>query len=121
MLSNMCFFFFQAEDGIRDYKVTGVQTCALPICPRRRPLQASASRRGQDRAARARAEDRARVLRLRGRQARGLRDRQGARAAPAAQAEALVTYFRAVDPFPLESADYTKLHEFYSRLAAVRP
>src|SRR2546426_7609708 len=29
----MCFFFFffQAEDGIRDYKVTGVQTCALPI------------------------------------------------------------------------------------------
>src|SRR5256885_7381766 len=28
-----CFcFFFQAEDGIRDYKVTGVQTCALPIC-----------------------------------------------------------------------------------------
>src|SRR2546426_8935729 len=24
------FFFFQAEDGIRDYKVTGVQTCALP-------------------------------------------------------------------------------------------
>src|SRR5256885_12178282 len=25
------FFFFQAEDGIRDYKVTGVQKCALPI------------------------------------------------------------------------------------------
>src|SRR5256885_6321032 len=25
-------FFFQAEDGIRYYKVTGVQTCALPIC-----------------------------------------------------------------------------------------
>src|SRR3954466_11420427 len=25
------FFFFQAEDGIRDYRVTGVQTCALPI------------------------------------------------------------------------------------------
>src|SRR2546426_12362477 len=25
------FFFFQEEDGIRDYKVTGVQTCALPI------------------------------------------------------------------------------------------
>src|SRR5256885_10587676 len=24
-------YFFQAEDGIRDYKVTGVQTCALPI------------------------------------------------------------------------------------------
>src|SRR5256885_11455439 len=28
------FFFFQAEDGIRDYKVTGVQTCALPIFAR---------------------------------------------------------------------------------------
>src|SRR2546430_9477852 len=27
-----CFFFFQAEDGIRDLTVTGVQTCALPIC-----------------------------------------------------------------------------------------
>src|SRR5690606_39558737 len=25
------FFFFQAEDGIRDFHVTGVQTCALPI------------------------------------------------------------------------------------------
>src|SRR5687768_3513569 len=28
------FFFFQAEDGIRDVAVTGVQTCALPIWPR---------------------------------------------------------------------------------------
>src|SRR5258708_37363048 len=28
------FFFFQAEDGIRDDLVTGVQTCALPICTR---------------------------------------------------------------------------------------
>src|SRR3712207_2384600 len=28
-------FFFQAEDGIRDIGVTGVQTCALPICPYR--------------------------------------------------------------------------------------
>src|SRR5688500_20401505 len=28
-------FFFQAEDGIRDYKVTGVQTCALPIFDQR--------------------------------------------------------------------------------------
>src|SRR6266850_5853290 len=33
MLVLFFFFFFQAEDGIRDYKVTGVQTCALPICP----------------------------------------------------------------------------------------
>src|SRR5256885_8522007 len=30
-LSKDVVFFFQAEDGIRDYKVTGVQTCALPI------------------------------------------------------------------------------------------
>src|SRR3989449_8467108 len=33
-LSHLCvcfFFFFQAEDGIRDVAVTGVQTCALPI------------------------------------------------------------------------------------------
>src|SRR5256885_1879339 len=29
--TTLYFFFFQAEDGIRDYKVTGVQTCALPI------------------------------------------------------------------------------------------
>src|SRR5262249_48837060 len=28
----VCFFFFQAEDGIRYWSVTGVQTCALPIC-----------------------------------------------------------------------------------------
>ena len=32
------FFFFQAEDGIRDYDVTGVQTCALPICGAAWPL-----------------------------------------------------------------------------------
>src|SRR5256885_11207714 len=30
-MSETVVFFFQAEDGIRDYKVTGVQTCALPI------------------------------------------------------------------------------------------
>src|SRR2546426_7134811 len=46
------FFFFQAEDGIRDYKVTGVQTCALPICvaPRAgppRPRAPRAPRRGR--------------------------------------------------------------------------
>src|SRR5947209_14032450 len=39
-------FFFQAEDGIRDIRVTGVQTCALPILgtpvPRTAPLLASA-------------------------------------------------------------------------------
>src|SRR5699024_11922150 len=31
ILSDNSFFFFQAEDGIRDRNVTGVQTCALPI------------------------------------------------------------------------------------------
>src|SRR5256885_13102768 len=40
------FFFFQAEDGIRDYKVTGVQTCALPIstppdCDRSAPARST--------------------------------------------------------------------------------
>ena len=31
MVTFCIFFFFQAEDGIRDTSVTGVQTCALPI------------------------------------------------------------------------------------------
>src|SRR2546430_13925123 len=35
MTSMLVFFFFQAEDGIRDLTVTGVQTCALPISIRR--------------------------------------------------------------------------------------
>src|SRR5215203_5361669 len=47
-------FFFQAEDGIRDIGVTGVQTCALPIChrgegrpdPRAHSRPAGAPRRG---------------------------------------------------------------------------
>src|SRR5206468_10201038 len=66
------FFFFQAEDGIRDLIVTGVQTCALPIsenglfiatiracqtsataplpaCPRGRPLPAGGGPPGQHR------------------------------------------------------------------------
>src|SRR5258707_5314246 len=34
-----CSFFFQAEDGIRDIGVTGVQTCALPIWRRAQPNQ----------------------------------------------------------------------------------
>src|SRR5438132_5443091 len=38
------FFFFQAVDGIRDHRVTGVQTCALPICPDR-AVQGSCDRR----------------------------------------------------------------------------
>src|SRR2546426_1474651 len=38
-------FFFQAEDGIRDYKVTGVQTCALPIWTRSPSMKAAATSR----------------------------------------------------------------------------
>src|SRR5205085_6415026 len=37
------FFFFQAEDGIRDLTVTGVQTCALPISFSRSPTSSSAA------------------------------------------------------------------------------
>src|SRR5688500_14852796 len=40
-------FFFQAEDGIRYYKVTGVQTCALPIFYLGTPLPADASAEAQ--------------------------------------------------------------------------
>src|SRR5690606_40626659 len=46
------FFFFQAEDGIRDFHVTGVQTCALPISVdlRFRPdRRTSPARTGRDR------------------------------------------------------------------------
>src|SRR5690606_40360971 len=46
-------FFFQAEDGIRDFHVTGVQTCALPIYPRARPAAypAGTATSGADRCA----------------------------------------------------------------------
>src|SRR6266446_9209118 len=54
-LCYLFFFFFQAEDGIRDYKVTGVQTCALPILgahePADRPGQGSGGARRLLRAA----------------------------------------------------------------------
>src|SRR5258708_36495028 len=48
----MCriFFFFQAEDGIRDDLVTGVQTCALPISRARRPRCRPAPRASRARA-----------------------------------------------------------------------
>src|SRR6267143_1392233 len=39
-----CCFFFQAEDGIRDGTVTGVQTCALPICSRARARECGGPR-----------------------------------------------------------------------------
>src|SRR5690606_40797265 len=45
------FFFFQAEDGIRDFHVTGVQTCALPISERSLPwpcLLVAPERRGRN-------------------------------------------------------------------------
>src|SRR2546422_6977408 len=44
-LAPVTFFFFQAEDGIRDVAVTGVQTCALPIsiAPTRRSSTTAAS------------------------------------------------------------------------------
>src|SRR5256885_12005310 len=49
-------FFFQAEDGIRDYKVTGVQTCALPISthvtPRRGRGPATDTKKGSLRSSR---------------------------------------------------------------------
>src|SRR6266542_6542331 len=41
------FFFFQAEDGIRDATVTGVQTCALPICDGRDRLEIRGRQLGQ--------------------------------------------------------------------------
>src|SRR5687768_17792355 len=43
-------FFFQAEDGIRDVAVTGVQTCALPISAELRELRAGDERAQQRRA-----------------------------------------------------------------------
>src|SRR5256886_13794006 len=50
----MIFFFFQAEDGIRDLTVTGVQTCALPILVARRAVDRL---RHVDRPGRVRPED----------------------------------------------------------------
>src|SRR5690625_7963305 len=41
-LLSVC-FFFQAEDGIRDGHVTGVQTCALPICTDAAPVRLEAT------------------------------------------------------------------------------
>src|SRR5690606_39953528 len=59
-------FFFQAEDGIRDFHVTGVQTCALPISPldrgppaeRRAPRARGAPPHPESRAARGRLRSR---------------------------------------------------------------
>src|ERR1039457_3230348 len=68
MMSQCCtailFFFFQAEVGIRDYKVTGVQTCALPIwrrctlIPSFRSSPSSFPKSANSRARNARSEER---------------------------------------------------------------
>src|SRR5712691_12729565 len=60
MLAHHFFFVFQAEDGIRDLTVTGVQTCALPIwrlCPPPPPFT-SPSRRAPARHRSRRSEER---------------------------------------------------------------
>src|SRR5256886_9432957 len=55
MAKSGALFFFQAKDGIRDLTVTGVQTCALPICPalpaatRVKPEEAGGRPRSRDR------------------------------------------------------------------------
>src|SRR6266542_520804 len=68
----MCVFFFQAEDGIRDATVTGVQTCALPILEARRAIaDRLRSGRGPARAGPAR-EDLLGERRLRGVRVRDL-------------------------------------------------
>src|SRR2546430_12342312 len=54
------FFFFQAEDGIRDLTVTGVQTCALPISEESRGGAGFAVRLAREQVAHERRDDRAR-------------------------------------------------------------
>src|SRR5207245_5052713 len=48
MMTILYIFFFQAEDGIRDATVTGVQTCALPITGRLRKSREAFSARLED-------------------------------------------------------------------------
>src|SRR5258708_25828759 len=66
-MEQLLFFFFQAEDGIRDDLVTGVQTCALPITDRsRRPDLPELRPRGPDLSRLPRQEDGRRRLEGRG-------------------------------------------------------
>src|SRR5258708_13826215 len=76
----MTVFFFQAEDGIRDDLVTGVQTCALPILGHAEPafLRRHRGRQGSRRGAEERADPRRR--RVVGRY--GVRSGAGARPIP---------------------------------------
>src|SRR5207237_4311057 len=55
------FFFFQAEDGIRDSSVTGVQTCALPISKGRDRVLAAAAGGEQGEGETARQDERGRI------------------------------------------------------------
>src|SRR6266567_6983388 len=55
------FFFFQAEDGIRDLTVTGVQTCALPISTGTGPARSPRRRRRRARPAHGRRSEERRV------------------------------------------------------------
>src|SRR6266540_83168 len=59
--SRLPFFFFQAEDGIRDRDVTGVQTCALPIYELRQGVQRSPLRDPRHRRRRVRRSEERRV------------------------------------------------------------
>src|SRR5690606_40996599 len=73
---SVLFFFFQAEDGIRDFHVTGVQTCALPIWRAGARPQHHGRRPDRGSTSRARA---ARPQRQGGRVVVGLRDRAARR------------------------------------------
>src|SRR5437016_8942580 len=69
-ICNFLFFFFQAEDGIRDWSVTGVQTCALPIYAYRRPSASASSGRQAARAEGKRQEAKGKGQKLRRKTAR---------------------------------------------------
>src|SRR5262249_58049521 len=64
-------FFFQAEDGIRDWSVTGVQTCALPICRHQGPPAARTRLGGDEGGFRRRGSGRTGCEDVRGRHSHG--------------------------------------------------
>src|SRR5207244_7480541 len=70
------FFFFQAEDGIRDDLVTGVQTCALPIYSRGGGSPELRSRRRARRRDRSSGDPPPRLSPLRLRETRGVRSEE---------------------------------------------
>src|SRR3989454_165487 len=92
------FFFFQAEDGIRDYKVTGVQTCALPISGSSPSTAAAAARPGAgSRACRPR-----RLRRADSRRRRRIRRRERRGRGRAQESESYVSYGRILLPGRLD-------------------